>query len=166
MNIFFLDFNPQRAAEYHCDKHVIKMIIETAQMLYSAHWVMGPQDLPAGAYRIAHANHPCSIWVRESLENYKWLCQLGYWLCREYQYRYGDKKQHRTQAHIEWLIKNPPRTLKGDMITELPQAMPHQYKHRNPVIAYQTYYIESKYRERGIVKYTKRDPPEFLKNAD
>jgi len=165
MNIFFLDFNPQKAAEYHCDKHVVKMIIETAQMLYSAHWALNPEGLPAGAYRKAHSNHPCSIWVRQSRANYLWLCELGIWLCREYQFRYGPKT-HKTQAHMEWLMEHPPASLLGDMITELPQAMPHGFKHKNPVVAYQTYYIESKLRERGIVKYTKRDMPEFLKNID
>ena len=160
MNIFFLDFNPQKAAEYHCDKHVVKMIIETAQMLYSAHWMLDPVDLPETAYRKAHINHPCSIWVRTSLENYKWLCELGIELCREYTYRY--EKTHKTQAHIEWLTAHPPKSLHGDFITQLPQAMPHQYKHANPVLAYQTYYIESKFRERGIVKYTRRPMPPFL----
>jgi hypothetical protein len=160
MNIFFLDFNPQKAAEYHCDKHVVKMIIETAQMLYSAHWALAPEHLPVGCYRNAHSKHPCSIWVRTSLANYKWLCELGMELCREYTYRY--EKTHKTQAHIEWLIEHPPRPLQGDTITELPQAMPHQYKHANPVTAYQTYYIESKYRERGIVKYTRRSMPPFF----
>ena len=161
MNIFFLHFDPKKAAEYHCDKHVVKMILETAQMLYSAHWFL-QSPLPEGAYKKAHINHPCSIWVRQSLENYKWLCQLGWYLCKEYQYRYGESKVHKSESHIVWLTNNPPVGLKGQYITELPQAMPIEYKHSNPVTAYRTYYVENKLKIRNIVKYTRRPPPEFI----
>ena len=76
MNIFYLHTDPKKAAEYHCDKHVVKMIIESAQMLYCAHWVLNPENLPENAYKLAHKNHPSSIWVRESYDNYMWLCHL------------------------------------------------------------------------------------------
>lgn len=157
MNIFFLDWNPRKAAEYHCDKHVVKMIIETAQMLYSAHWVL-ESNLPDNAYKLAHKNHPCSIWVRKSLGNYLWLCSLGIWLCREYTFRY--KKIHKTQAHIEWLFENHPK-LEKVWMTKPAQAMPPEYKTGNTIQAYQTFYIKSKV-ARGFVKYTSRERPEFL----
>jgi hypothetical protein len=80
MNIFVLSRNPRRAAEQHCDKHVVKMILETAQLLYSAH----PDKPHEAAYKRTHANHPCAIWARTSLANYQWLCALGFWLCQEY----------------------------------------------------------------------------------
>jgi hypothetical protein len=161
MNIFILSFNPKEAAEYHCDKHVVKMILETAQLLYSAHWMLTPYALPDSAYKLAHKNHPCAIWTRESLSNYMWLAELGYWLCQEYRLRYGDK-EHKTEAHLHWLRKNPPLTLKDVGITEIRLAMPPEYKRPNPVEAYRTYYRENKLKVRNIVKYTKRSPPEFL----
>uniref|UniRef100_A0A6C0EUH8 Uncharacterized protein n=1 Tax=viral metagenome TaxID=1070528 RepID=A0A6C0EUH8_9ZZZZ len=159
MNIFFLDLNPRKAAEYHCDKHVVKMIIETAQMLYSSHWVLSPDKLPENAYKLAHKNHPCSIWVRQSITNYMWLCSLGWWLCKEYQFRYG--KVHKTEAHILWLFHNPPKLPFREM-TLPAQAMPPEYKHKDVIQAYQTFYIESKCKIRDIVRYTYRPVPEFL----
>lgn len=161
MNIFLLDWNPRIAAQYHCDKHVIKMIIETAQMLYSAHWSLN-SPLPVGAYKLAHKNHPCSIWVRQSISNYMWLCSLGIWLCREYKYRYGSHKTHKTEAHILWLLHNPPVGIPYLEMATPAQAMPDEYKNSDPIKAYQTFYLESKMKQRGIVKYTNRPVPEFL----
>ena len=161
MNIFLLSFNPKEAAEYHCDKHVVKMILETAQLLYSAHWMLDVGVLPETAYKLAHKNHPCSIWVRESLSNYLWLAELGHWLCEEYRFRYGNK-EHKTEAHLKWLRKNPPPTLKDVGITTIRLAMPDEYKLPNPVDAYRMYYRENKLKVRGIVKYTKREWPKFL----
>ena len=161
MNIFFLSMNPRKAAEYHCDKHVVKMIIETAQLLYSSHWILETPNLPENAYKLAHKNHPCAKWVRESLANYLWLCSLGWWLCKEYQFRYGDQKIHKTEAHILWLLNNHPKFI-DICFTKPPQAMPDEFKHRRVVKAYRTFYIESKMKQRGIVKYTIRDTPEFI----
>lgn len=161
MNIFFLDWNPQIAARYHCDKHVVKMIIETAQLLYSAHWML-ESPLPATAYKLAHKNHPCAIWVRQSLTNYMWLCSLGWWLCKEYQFRYGETKTHKSEAHILWLLNHPPRGIPNLEMTNPALAMPDVYKTGDPIQAYKTFYIESKWRERQIVEYTKRDPPRFM----
>ena len=157
MNIFLLDFNARRAAQYHCDKHVVKMILETAQLLFTSHWVLAPEGLPPSAYKKTHANHPCAIWVRESLANYIWLCTLGKELCAEFTYRYG--KIHKTQFHLEWLIEHPPLGLLDVGITTLRLAMPDECKHPNAVTAYRTYYRESK---RRLLTYTRREPPEFL----
>jgi hypothetical protein len=161
MNIFFLSFNPKTAAEYHCDKHVVKMILETAQLLYSAHWTDARMMLPQNAYKLAHRNHPCSIWVRESASNYRWLAELGYWLCQEYRFRY-ENKTHSTEAHILWLRANLPPGLADVGVTEIRLAMPVEYKLPNAVESYRMYYRENKMKIRGIVKYTKRDPPFFL----
>ena len=65
MNIFVLDNDPFKAAEYQCDKHVVKMVLETAQLLCSAH--------ETAPYKRTHYNHPCAIWTRSSLSNYMWL---------------------------------------------------------------------------------------------
>ena len=161
MNIFLLNWNPQKAAQQHCDKHVVKMILETAQLLYSAHWMLN-SPLPVNSYKLAHKNHPCSVWTRQSITNYLWLASLGWWLCKEYQYRYGEEKMHKTETHIVWLLNNPPQNIPNIGMTYPAQAMPDQYKHPDPIIAYQTYYRESKLKQRNIVKYTKREAPEFL----
>ena len=161
MNIFILSFDPKTCAQFHCDKHVVKMILETAQLLYCVHWVLNPERVPEHAYRKTHPNHPCAIWTRESLSNYTWLCQLGIELCREYSHRYG--KTHKTEFHIRWLAEHLPETLKDIGITKIRQAMPDIYKLPNPVEAYRNYYKQNKLNVRGIVKYTKREWPAFLK---
>ena len=137
MNIFVLDESPKKAAKYHCDKHVVKMILETAQMLCTAHWESGG----SAPYRPTHKNHPCTKWARETKENYKWLCQLGLELCGEYTNRYS--RTHKTQEHIEWLNKNIPDIPTGN-ITNKPQAMPDIYKNNNVVKAYRDYYMGEK----------------------
>jgi hypothetical protein len=159
MNIFFLSFDPRKAAEHHCDKHVVKMILETAQLLYSAHWSQSRLSLPQNAYKKTHVNHPCAIWVRESGANYRWLCELGLALCDEFTFRYGGI--HKTRAHLQWLAANPP-PLPEVGVTEIRQAMPAEYKRPNVVEAYRTYYRENKLKLRGIVRYSKRAPPSFL----
>ena len=158
MNIFILSRSPRRAAQHHGDKHVVKMILETAQLLYTAHWLTHPERLHEGAYKKTHANHPCAIWARATLQNYMWLCALGFWLCREYTFRYG--KTHKTEARILWLITHPP-DLPDAGPTPFAQAMPDEYRHDDPVVAYRTYYLQNKVRQRGIVSYTKRSAPEW-----
>ena len=109
MNIFYLDKNPKLCAQYHVDRHVVKMILETAQLLSTAHWLTGGE----GPYRATHKNHPSAIWARSNKSNYNWLCKLGLELCEEYTYRYG--KIHKTQQHLEWLSKN----ITAEVITTL-----------------------------------------------
>ena len=161
MNIFVLHFLPRIAAEMHCDKHVVKMILETAQLLYSAHHVAGG-PLPDGAYKKTHPNHPCAIWVRQTSGNYYWLCELGFWLCKEYQYRYGPGKTHKTERHILWLRNHLPLGIPDAPRTPFAQAMPPEYKRDDPVEAYRVYYTENKVKIRNIVKYTRREAPQFL----
>jgi hypothetical protein len=158
MNIFFLDYDPKKCAQYHLDKHVVKMIVETAQMLYSVHWFL-ELSLPSNAYKKTHVNHPCSVWARTSIENYKWLCKLGIELCKEYTFRYG--KIHKTQSHIVWLKNNVP-LLPQQRITEPAQAMPEEYKDEDPIQAYKNFYIKNKIGIRGITKYSKRNIPEWI----
>jgi hypothetical protein len=159
MNIFMLSWDPAECARFHCDKHVVKMIIESAQLLYSAHWLTDPSYLPPNAYKLAHKNHPCSKWVRESIENYIWLCRLGWFLCKEYTHRYG--KVHKTEEHIVWLMNHSPEIPYIEM-TKPALAMPDEYKQENVIQSYHTFYIESKFKQRQIVKYTKREWPSFI----
>lgn len=156
MNIFVLSVIPSEAAEYHCDKHVVKMILETAQLLYTAHWILDPETLSPTAYRKTHVNHPCAIWARESIENYRWLSELGLCLCREYTYRYG--KTHKTEEHLKWLSNNFP-PLPTVERTPFRMAMPDEFKNADPVLAYHAYYLGAKER---MLTFSKRPPPPFV----
>jgi len=138
MNIFFLDFNTKKCAEYHCDKHVVKMILETAKLLCGVHWVIGSE----APYKLSHKNHPCAIWTRSSLSNDLYLCDLCLELCKEYTYRY-DKK-HKSQEVIEWCLVNKPNIHDVDF-TAPPLAMGEEFKIGNDVIeSYRNYYIGAK----------------------
>lgn len=137
MNIFFLDENVEKCAQYHCDKHCVKMILETAQLLCSAHWMVGNE----APYRLTHKNHPCAIWVRKSIYNYNWLLELGFALCAEYHRRYD--KVHKCQAVMDWCEFNIP-DLPEVPFSVPPQCMPDIYKQSNTVKAYRAYYMGEK----------------------
>lgn len=169
MNIFFLHPDPRRCARWHCDKHVVKMILESCQLLYTAHWVLAlparPPYIdiaPNGGYKPTHRNHPCAVWVRASVDNYRWLVRLTQCLLDEYRFRYGDHKIHKCQDHLDWLqLVEPDLPRVG--FTPPPQAMPDEYRRSNPVVAYRLFYALDKDARRGIVSYTKRHRPHFLK---
>jgi hypothetical protein len=152
MNIFFLDFDTQKCAKYHCDKHVVKMILETSQILCGVHWVIGNE----APYKLSHKNHPCSIWSRESLSNYLYLCDLGLELCKEYTYRYG--KRHKSQDVIEWCLMNKPDIVDKDFTTP-PKAMPDEYKVDDVIQSYRNYYVGAK---KDFCKWKNRDIPEWF----
>lgn len=192
MNIFILDLNHRLAAQAHCDKHVVKMLLESVQLLYTAHWVLAfpelteaksPQALsrlqkkypvpfslrgapPAKStdtvMRPAHVLHPCAVWTRQNRANYLWLCALAKELALEFQFRYGH--QHSCELHVDWLTFNPPTYCPciQTTITPFAIAMDPIYRCGNdPVASYRNYYNVSK-RERGLLVYTKRDPPTWL----
>ena len=137
MNIFFTSVCPSQSAKNLCQRHVVKMILETAQLLCSVHHMTGG----TAPYRLTHKNHPSAIWSRQNINNYRWLCELGVELCKEYSYRYG--KTHKTQQHIEWLIENEPN-LPDEPFFDPPQAMPDHCKDEDCVQAYRNYYIMEK----------------------
>lgn len=155
MNVFVLDIDTTKCAEYHNDKHCVKMILETAQLLCGVHWLCGVQ----APYKLTHKNHPCSIWARQSMANYNWLLNLGLALCKEYSYRYG--KTHKCEAVISWCRSNTPN-IPQNTLTEFPQAMPEQYKSESAVTAYRNYYLGEKV---SFCRWTKRDIPEWFKSA-
>ena len=150
MNIFVLDLEPKKCAEYHMDKHAVKMILETAQLLCGVHWVTSSE----APYKLSHKNHPCSIWVRECYENYVWLCDLGMELCKEYSHRYG--KRHKSQDIIEWCIVNKPNIRNNGDITPFALSMPDECKVGDTVESYRTYYIKEKYK---IATWKNREIP-------
>jgi hypothetical protein len=156
MNIFYLDEDPTLSAQYHVDKHVVKMILETAQLLCGVHHVTAhdtAHDTAHVPYKLSHKNHPCSIWSRKSLSNYLYLCELGLELCNEYTYRYG--KRHKSQDVIEWCLVNRPN-IKDIGFTEPAKAMPDEYKVKSVVESYRNYYMGAK---SGFAVWKNREKP-------
>jgi len=140
MNIFVLDKDPRLAAHMHCDKHVSKMILETAQMLSTAHHVYNTPQA-SSVYKKAYLNHPCTKWVRESIANYNWAWSLYHELLVVFKQRRG--KHHKSGGLIHHLAHTPPLPNIG--LTAFAQAMPDQYKNADAVQAYRTYYLNDKH---------------------
>ena len=167
MNIFVLNKNAILAARDHCDKHVVKMVLESAQMLCTAHWLgwkrmLEPdtngfkrgqlqawlqENVPTGlqpAWKMTHASHPCTQWAAHSWGNYMWLSQHGMELCREYENRYG--REHKVHDVHRWLTRVVPPSFEGSSIvvtdtTPFVAVMPEKYKVvGDPVQSYRNYY--------------------------
>jgi hypothetical protein len=154
MNIFVLNTNQMASASDLCDQHVVKMPIETAQMLCSAHHVL--DNTVNAPYKNTHVNHPCTIWTRTSLNNYLWLVQYGLEMCYEYSYRYGSNKQHKAQKVIEWCRDNVPVNFSSLELTEFALAMPDIYKVDGDAIqSYRRFYLYDKVKF-ARWKYTKQ----------
>ena len=154
MNIFYLDHDPVSCAKLHCDKHVVKMVLEYAQLLSTAHHVAGSWKEPM--YKPTHINHPSAIWARKSENNYKWLYSLFLATCDEYTHRYG--KIHKTDSKLREVLKAVPTSGQGGF-TQPTQAMPNECKRSCSIEAYRIYYREHK---SGIATYKKRDVPDFM----
>ena len=154
MNVFYVDKNPVTAAEMMIDKHVVKMILETCQLLCSA-WHM-TSELYTPPYKLTHKNHPSAIWCRYCKENYIWLCKLGIELCKEYTYRY--KKTHKCQSYIQTLSENIPE-LSDKPFTQPTQAMPDIYKCNDSILAYQQYYF---FEKANLLTWKNREVPDFI----
>jgi len=150
MNIFLLDKNLEKCAQYHVNRHVVKMILESAQLLCSVHHICGELEPP---YKLAHKNHPCSIWCRASLTNYLYLCELGLELSKEYTYRYN--KHHKSTDVIQWCLNNLPN-IPDIGFTPPALAMPDQYKVDDFVQSYRNYYIGEK---KGFATWKNREIP-------
>ena len=163
MNIFFLDENPTLSAQYHVDKHVVKMILETAQLLCSVHHTtpqVGPQVTPQVPYKLSHKNHPCAVWARQSLSNYLYLCELGLELGKEYTHRYG--KKHKSIEVIEWCIVNRPNIPDIDFTTPA-MAMPDEYKTDSVVESYRNYYMGAKI---SLASWKNREKPFWFEKKE
>lgn len=158
MNRFILDHNPEKAAMYHSDKHVVKMILEEAQMLSTAHHLSFSgitEDFASRIYKPTHKNHPCSVWVRQSEQNYLWALSLFAALCKEYSHRYGKiHKSFSLYPHLSQMPKHMPSV----GLTPFPQAMPDYCKRESSIEAYRVYYVMEK---SGIAKWTNRSEPEW-----
>ena len=156
MNIFVLDLDPEQCAMYHVDRHVVKMILETTQLLNNAVY---RHNNVIPIYKITHNNHPASIWASKTKSNFIWLNNLGLSLCKEYTYRYG--KIHKCQEYLELFSKRDFNLPDGDL-TDFVQCMPNEYKAENAVDAYRRYYIGAK---QSLAKWTNRTIPYWWKYA-
>lgn len=135
MNIFVLDQSPILAAKYQCDKHVVKMCVETAQLLCS--------QFDCAPYKRTHYNHPCSIWTRYSKENYLWLYHHGIALCEEYTIRYN--KIHKSHPIIKWCMDHIHTIhFSNSGLTPHPVCMPDDCKMSSVIESYRAYYIRYK----------------------
>jgi len=152
MNIFYLDSDPIKAAQIQYNKHVVKMVLESAQMLCTAHHHYAelldykPDYIP---YKKAHYNHPSTIWCRQNVKQYYWLYNHMIALGEEYTKRYG--KEHLTITKCKDILEYPPFgiPLTADF-TEPPQAMPDEYKvEGDSLTAYWNYYEQEKYKIKG-----------------
>ena len=146
VNIFYLDEDPVIAAKMQCNKHVVKMSCETAQLLCSA---FNPGEAP---YLRSHYNHQHAIWARESRDNYRWLLIHGLALCKEYTERYG--KIHASEKVIKWCFRNvyridfpkeglttPPYAISPDMNC---RTLISEFDSLSRVEQYHLYYIMDK----------------------
>jgi hypothetical protein len=178
MNIFYTDYDPEVAARNMVDRHVVKMILETAQLLSTAHRVLdgemivGKNDkgrkttkwtLPDARdtiiYASTHRNHPSAIWVRESAANYNWLYSHLLALGREYTYRYG--RTHLTIDKLESVLKQTPNNIpQSKMMTKMPSCMDKQYIiSLDPIINYRNYY---NYGKTDLLRWSNRPPPQWI----
>lgn len=177
MNIFYLDHDPKQCAEWMVDKHVVKMILETAQLLSTAHRVLdgveGVGMTDSGRkkkvwklhdnrdtvlYSATHVNHPSAVWARTSVENYNWLVDHLFALGDEYTYRYG--KVHATITKTALEIQNPPLRLQQWDMTPMPSCMDQQYIiSDDPISNYRNYY---KYGKASMHSWKNRTPPGWI----
>ena len=179
MNIFHMHEDPIIAAQMMCDKHVVKMIVESAQILSTAHRVLDgeefydlskngrrvkkwrlPKDQDPYFYHAHSAMHPSCIWARASADNYMWLYRHFRALCKEYTYRYG--KFHATDTKMSATLLNLPKNIPHIGLTEFNQSMPDYCKREDAVEAYRTYYLNEK---KYFAKWTKREKPDWWKEC-
>ena len=177
MNIFYLHHDVKKCAELHNDKHVVKMILEYAQLLSTAHRVIDgvptidrggatgrqrtsyilPDDRDGVLYRATHINHPSAIWVRVRESHYLWLFAMWIALMDEYTYRYG--KVHASSRLIGYLNKTPTNIEFGEGFDQPTPAMPDEFKVKNnSVQSYINYYVGAK---KHLANWKKRTIPSW-----
>lgn len=135
MNIFILDYDVQKSAQYHCDEHVNKMILEAAQMICTVNHLKGNLPVP---YKPTHSKHPCTIWAATSLENYIYVLDYAHYLNEEAKSRYNRSRNHKSYDILMSMTFPDFELIKR---TEFARAMPEEFKRiADPVEAYREYY--------------------------
>jgi len=153
MNIFILDTDIETCAQYHCDQHVVKMILESVQMLCTA---LNKKGFTT-PYKSTHIKHPCVLWVEESFGNFLWLKNLALALNTEYRFRYERDSDHKS---ISVLNEITSCIYENRGLTEFAQAMPDKYKVPGDAVkAYRQFYLGEKMK---FAKWTKRSVPEWV----
>jgi hypothetical protein len=165
MNIFILSLIQKEIAEFMMDKHVSKILLEAVQMLCSAKRVLEPDADDAGLYKMAHKNHPVTIWCRKSRANFVWVLDLVDELHKEWKYRYGhpEDKMHKSYLVALYLRQNIPASelFEEERLTEFALAMPEQYKLvDDPIMSYRNYYM-SEEKQRIATWKKKREKPDW-----
>jgi len=156
VNIFVLDRTPRVCARYHANQHVVKMVLESAQMLCTVVNRTGGES----PYKSTHSHHPCTLWTGRSLANWQWLRQLALALNDEYRYRFGRTRDHRSATVVMGLT---PPDIENLGLTEFAQAMPEQYRvPGDAVSAYRRFYIGEK---SAFAKWTRRRMPRWYREA-
>lgn len=153
MNIFVLDENIELCAQYHCDRHVVKMILESAQILCTALHKKG-FDVP---YKPTHPNHPCILWAEKSFANVKWLSTLALALNEEYRFRFETGRDHRSADVVRAIQKF---SFPDIGLTEFVQIMPASYRIPDDAVsAYRAYYSTEK---ASFASWTNRPVPDWF----
>lgn len=145
MNIFYLDANPRKSARAMTNKHIVKMILESAQLLSSAHHILDGEISPFKdvLYKPTHKNHPSTIWTRESHENYEWLYEHFLELCNEYTRRYH--RVHLTETKLKDVLYHLPLNIPLKKRTPIRIAITNTEHHRPDAVAsYRAYYEAEK----------------------
>ena len=174
MNIFVLNQDPVLAAKDHCNKHVVKMVLESGTMLCTSHWLRlleskgkkltdfkrvrdaqqwlfenTPKEVQP-PWKMSHVRHPCTIWTNKNISNYMWHLNLCESLLAEYTLRY--KKNHKSENVAKWLRKNIPVNIESAQLTNFAVCMKDEYKiyqedsRLDPVASYRNYYLKDKVR--------------------
>lgn len=162
MNIFFLDYDPTKCAEYMVDSHVSKMILETAQLLSTAHHVH-KSPTAKYMYKPTHVHHPSAVWTARSVINYQWLVNHFHGLAGEFSHRFGGR-HHKSYDELVDVLCEPPEAMPNVGLTLPKPAMDDEYILYNGVdwnavvLSYRNYY---KYGKRPLHRWTRRPKPEF-----
>ena len=174
MNLFLLSLDRKQCVRWYADKHIVKMILELAQLLYGVWGALQHSDwrqsAPDGGYKTTHINHPISAWLRQSRRNYNFAASYAHPMLEEYTRRYG--RVHGCQRHLDWLTVNIPPCLPDAELIQMPQAMPVEYKIRDgtgsmedTVLAYRAYYAGFKAKNIKMT-YTDTEWPYWLPLQD
>lgn len=160
MNIFVVNQDPVIAAQSLCDRHVPKMLLESAQLLCSAFHTNGPLVLNI-PYKLSYKNHHCTKWARQSTDNFNWLLQHAKGIASEFNLRFN--KLHSCEKILSWCEQNMSElAFPATSLTDFAQAMPVTYKNKDVVKAYRAYYKTDKSR---FARWSKgRSAPDWWNN--
>ena len=161
MNIFILSLLPAECAKYMLNLHVIKILLECVQMLSTCIRVLNPDKVfDKCLYRMAHKNHPVTIWCRTSLANFMWTLQLIDALHEEWRFRYSHEKIHKSYTVSLYIRENIPTNFPEIGLTPFALCMPEKYKiFGDPVESYRNYYRGEK---RAMASWKKRERPDWF----